>query len=153
VAGRSDGVCSLADGTSATFDRRFYSLNGALIVPAPSPPMPFEPFERYSPHGTPEQVAEFLIPYIESGCSAFNVIPCASDEKSAIRGGRRASNAGHERRRSSDDPRRGGAPGCSHLQGCSTSRLTADAAYGVRPMNASSLAWMSASSGTSTRGP
>lgn len=46
--------------------------------------MPFEPFERYSPHGTPEHVAEFLSPYIESGCSAFNVIPCASDEESAI---------------------------------------------------------------------
>jgi alkanesulfonate monooxygenase SsuD/methylene tetrahydromethanopterin reductase-like flavin-dependent oxidoreductase (luciferase family) len=46
--------------------------------------MPFEPFERYSPHGTPEHVAEFLSPYIESGCSAFNVIPCAADEESAI---------------------------------------------------------------------
>jgi alkanesulfonate monooxygenase SsuD/methylene tetrahydromethanopterin reductase-like flavin-dependent oxidoreductase (luciferase family) len=46
--------------------------------------MPFEPFERYSPYGTPEQVAEFLSPYIEAGCSAFNVIPCAGDEESAI---------------------------------------------------------------------
>ncbi len=45
---------------------------------------PFEPFERYSPHGTPEQVAEFLHPYIEAGCSAFNVIPCAGDGESAI---------------------------------------------------------------------
>jgi hypothetical protein len=46
--------------------------------------MPFEPFERYSPYGTPEQVAEFLSPYIESGCSRFNVIPCAEDVDSAI---------------------------------------------------------------------
>jgi alkanesulfonate monooxygenase SsuD/methylene tetrahydromethanopterin reductase-like flavin-dependent oxidoreductase (luciferase family) len=46
--------------------------------------MPFEPFERYSPYGTPEQVAEFLSPYIESGCSRFNVIPCADDPDSAI---------------------------------------------------------------------
>ena len=46
--------------------------------------MPFEPFERYSPYGTPEQVAEFLSPYIESGCSRFNVIPCADDVDSAI---------------------------------------------------------------------
>jgi alkanesulfonate monooxygenase SsuD/methylene tetrahydromethanopterin reductase-like flavin-dependent oxidoreductase (luciferase family) len=46
--------------------------------------MPFEPFERYSPYGTPEQVAEFLSPYIESGCSRFNVIPCADDSDSAI---------------------------------------------------------------------
>jgi len=41
--------------------------------------MSFEPFERYSPYGTPEQVAEFLSPYIESGCTRFNVIPCADD--------------------------------------------------------------------------
>ena len=45
---------------------------------------PFEPFERYSPYGTPEDVAEFLHPYIEAGCSAFNVIPCAGDDESAI---------------------------------------------------------------------
>ena len=46
--------------------------------------LPFEPFERYSPYGTPEQVAERLHPYIEAGCSAFNVIPCAGDDETAI---------------------------------------------------------------------
>ena len=46
--------------------------------------MPFEPFERYSPYGTPADVAEFLHPYVEAGCSAFNVIPCASEDESAI---------------------------------------------------------------------
>jgi alkanesulfonate monooxygenase SsuD/methylene tetrahydromethanopterin reductase-like flavin-dependent oxidoreductase (luciferase family) len=46
--------------------------------------MPFEPFERYSPYGTPDDVAEFLRPYIEAGCSAFNVVPCAGDDESAI---------------------------------------------------------------------
>ncbi len=46
--------------------------------------MPFEPFERYSPYGRPEQVAEFLSPYVEAGCSAFNVIPCATDVESGI---------------------------------------------------------------------
>jgi alkanesulfonate monooxygenase SsuD/methylene tetrahydromethanopterin reductase-like flavin-dependent oxidoreductase (luciferase family) len=46
--------------------------------------MPFEPFERYSPYGTPAQVAEFLSPYIDAGCSAFNVISCAGDDDSAI---------------------------------------------------------------------
>jgi alkanesulfonate monooxygenase SsuD/methylene tetrahydromethanopterin reductase-like flavin-dependent oxidoreductase (luciferase family) len=46
--------------------------------------MPFEPFERYSPYGTPEDVAEFLHSYIEAGCSVFNVIPCASDHETAV---------------------------------------------------------------------
>jgi alkanesulfonate monooxygenase SsuD/methylene tetrahydromethanopterin reductase-like flavin-dependent oxidoreductase (luciferase family) len=159
---------SLADGTPVTIDGKFFSLQDALIVPPPSPPvplivggrseaaasraarlgdgwlgiwvsprryasvrdhitreateadrdpsrfqhalnvwcgfaptreaarvplarqmqafyqMPFEPFERYSPYGTPEQVADFLLPYVEAGCSAFNVIPCATDDESAI---------------------------------------------------------------------
>jgi alkanesulfonate monooxygenase SsuD/methylene tetrahydromethanopterin reductase-like flavin-dependent oxidoreductase (luciferase family) len=47
---------------------------------------PFDSFERYSPYGTAEDVAEFLSPYIDAGCSAFNVIPCADDEDAAIAG-------------------------------------------------------------------
>ena len=46
--------------------------------------IPFEPFERYSPYGTPEEVADFLHPYIEAGCTVFNVIPCASDDETAV---------------------------------------------------------------------
>ena len=46
--------------------------------------MPFEPFERYSPYGTPEEVAEFLRPYVDAGCSTFNVIACAHDDHEAI---------------------------------------------------------------------
>jgi alkanesulfonate monooxygenase SsuD/methylene tetrahydromethanopterin reductase-like flavin-dependent oxidoreductase (luciferase family) len=46
--------------------------------------MPYEPFERYSPYGTPHDVAEFLAPYIEAGCSRFNVIPCADSDEAAI---------------------------------------------------------------------
>ena len=46
--------------------------------------MPYEPFERYSPFGTPYEVAEFLAPYIEAGCSTFNVIPCAGDDETAV---------------------------------------------------------------------
>jgi alkanesulfonate monooxygenase SsuD/methylene tetrahydromethanopterin reductase-like flavin-dependent oxidoreductase (luciferase family) len=48
--------------------------------------MPYEPFERYSPYGTPEAIAEFLYPYIEAGCTAFNVIPCAENDGRAIAG-------------------------------------------------------------------
>ena len=46
--------------------------------------MPFEPFERYSPYGTAADVADFLRPYIDAGCSTFNVIPCACDDDAAI---------------------------------------------------------------------
>ena len=46
--------------------------------------MPFEPFERYSPYGTPEEVADFLYPYIEAGCSVFNLIPCATNDETAV---------------------------------------------------------------------
>jgi alkanesulfonate monooxygenase SsuD/methylene tetrahydromethanopterin reductase-like flavin-dependent oxidoreductase (luciferase family) len=159
---------ALADGTPVTFAGEFFTLRDALILPAPSPPIPlivggrsdaavsraarlgdgwlgvwvsprryamvrdqiseqaarggrdpsrfahalnvwcgfgptreaaraslapamqtfyqteFEPFERYSPYGTPEEVADFLHPYIEAGCSAFNVIPCADRDETAI---------------------------------------------------------------------
>jgi alkanesulfonate monooxygenase SsuD/methylene tetrahydromethanopterin reductase-like flavin-dependent oxidoreductase (luciferase family) len=46
--------------------------------------MPFEPFERYSPYGTPTEVADFLYPYVEAGCSTFNIIPCAGDQETAV---------------------------------------------------------------------
>ena len=47
--------------------------------------MPFEPFERYSPYGTPEDIAEFLHGYVEAGCHVINVIPCASEHGTAVR--------------------------------------------------------------------
>ena len=48
--------------------------------------LPFERFERYCPHGTPEDVAEFLASYVEAGCREFNLIPQAPDYETAIRG-------------------------------------------------------------------
>jgi hypothetical protein len=48
--------------------------------------MPFEPIERYSPCGSAENIAEFLSPYIDAGCSVFNIIPCAADDDIAIAG-------------------------------------------------------------------
>jgi alkanesulfonate monooxygenase SsuD/methylene tetrahydromethanopterin reductase-like flavin-dependent oxidoreductase (luciferase family) len=36
--------------------------------------LPFDRFARWSPAGTPRQLAEFLIPYVEAGCSVFNLI-------------------------------------------------------------------------------
>jgi alkanesulfonate monooxygenase SsuD/methylene tetrahydromethanopterin reductase-like flavin-dependent oxidoreductase (luciferase family) len=128
----------LLGGEPVSFEGEFFSFEDALIVPAPSPPVPlvvggrseaavrragrlgevgfehglnvwcgfadtreaarehlaagmeafygipFESFERYSPYGTPAEVAEFLAPYVQAGCSVFNVIPCADDDEAAV---------------------------------------------------------------------
>lgn len=39
--------------------------------------LPFERFEKYCPYGTPDDVAEFLAPYVAAGCREFNLIPQA----------------------------------------------------------------------------
>jgi alkanesulfonate monooxygenase SsuD/methylene tetrahydromethanopterin reductase-like flavin-dependent oxidoreductase (luciferase family) len=46
--------------------------------------LPFERFERYCPYGTPEDVAAFLVPYVEAGCTAFNLIPRSADQDALI---------------------------------------------------------------------
>jgi alkanesulfonate monooxygenase SsuD/methylene tetrahydromethanopterin reductase-like flavin-dependent oxidoreductase (luciferase family) len=48
--------------------------------------MPFERFERYCPSGTPEDVADFLAPYVAAGCTEFNLIPQSPDEDQAMAG-------------------------------------------------------------------
>jgi len=45
---------------------------------------PYERFERYSPYGTPEQIADFLAPYHEAGCTRFNVMPVAASTEAGI---------------------------------------------------------------------
>jgi alkanesulfonate monooxygenase SsuD/methylene tetrahydromethanopterin reductase-like flavin-dependent oxidoreductase (luciferase family) len=45
--------------------------------------LPFEHFERYTPYGTPADVAEFLAPYVEAGCTEFNLIPLGPDTVTA----------------------------------------------------------------------
>ena len=71
--------CGFADTREAARD---------LLAPAMQAfyQMPFEPFERYSPYGTPAEVAEFLAPYVDAGCSAFNLIPRAETVDAAIDG-------------------------------------------------------------------
>ena len=39
---------------------------------------PFAPFARYSPAGTAQDVAAALAPYVEAGCTSFNLVPRAS---------------------------------------------------------------------------
>ena len=46
--------------------------------------MPFTAFEKYSPYGSPEKIAEFLQPYKEAGCRLFNIKPCAEDEETGV---------------------------------------------------------------------
>ena len=48
--------------------------------------VPFERFERYCPAGTPEDVAEFLAPYVAAGCTEFNLIPQAPAPDQAVAG-------------------------------------------------------------------
>jgi alkanesulfonate monooxygenase SsuD/methylene tetrahydromethanopterin reductase-like flavin-dependent oxidoreductase (luciferase family) len=47
---------------------------------------PFERFEKYSPHGRPEDVAAFLEPYVHAGCRSFNLIAANPDADEAIAG-------------------------------------------------------------------
>ena len=46
--------------------------------------IPFEPFERYSPYGTSAEIAEFLAPYVEAGCTRFNVMPVADSPEREV---------------------------------------------------------------------
>jgi alkanesulfonate monooxygenase SsuD/methylene tetrahydromethanopterin reductase-like flavin-dependent oxidoreductase (luciferase family) len=48
--------------------------------------LPFERFERYCPYGTPDDVAEFLTPYVNAGCTEFNLIPQSPDDDQAVAG-------------------------------------------------------------------
>lgn len=41
--------------------------------------LPFDRFAKWSPAGTPRDVAEFLVPYVDVGCSVFNLIVNARD--------------------------------------------------------------------------
>ena len=46
--------------------------------------VPFDAFERYTPHGTPEDVAAFLAPYHDAGVQRFNLTPCAPSAAEAV---------------------------------------------------------------------
>jgi alkanesulfonate monooxygenase SsuD/methylene tetrahydromethanopterin reductase-like flavin-dependent oxidoreductase (luciferase family) len=71
--------CGLADSKEAA---------RACLAPAMQAfyQLPFERFERYCPYGTPDDVAEFLLPYVEAGCTEFNLIPQSPSHDHAIAG-------------------------------------------------------------------
>jgi alkanesulfonate monooxygenase SsuD/methylene tetrahydromethanopterin reductase-like flavin-dependent oxidoreductase (luciferase family) len=58
----------------------------ALLAPAMEAfyRLPFERFERYCPYGTATDVAAFLAPYVEAGCTEFNLIPQSPDDDAAL---------------------------------------------------------------------
>jgi alkanesulfonate monooxygenase SsuD/methylene tetrahydromethanopterin reductase-like flavin-dependent oxidoreductase (luciferase family) len=45
---------------------------------------PFTKFEKYTPFGTPKDVANGLRPFVAAGCREFNLIPVAADADEAI---------------------------------------------------------------------
>ncbi|MBA2326264.1 MAG: LLM class flavin-dependent oxidoreductase [Actinobacteria bacterium] len=48
--------------------------------------LPFDSFEKYTPYGRPEDVAEFLVPYVEAGAGTINAIAVAAHLDEAIEG-------------------------------------------------------------------
>ena len=48
--------------------------------------IPFERFERYSPYGTAQEIAEFLAPYLQAGCRHLNVMPVAASAEARVEG-------------------------------------------------------------------
>jgi alkanesulfonate monooxygenase SsuD/methylene tetrahydromethanopterin reductase-like flavin-dependent oxidoreductase (luciferase family) len=46
--------------------------------------LPYAAFERWSPSGTPDDVADFLVPYLRAGCTTFNLIACGRDTDTVI---------------------------------------------------------------------
>jgi alkanesulfonate monooxygenase SsuD/methylene tetrahydromethanopterin reductase-like flavin-dependent oxidoreductase (luciferase family) len=46
--------------------------------------VPFDDFERYIPHGTPAEVADYVAPYIDAGCGTVNLIPFAGSDEAGI---------------------------------------------------------------------
>lgn len=48
--------------------------------------IPFERFEKYSPHGSAAEIADFLAGYVEAGCRDFNVMAVAGSTERAVDG-------------------------------------------------------------------
>jgi alkanesulfonate monooxygenase SsuD/methylene tetrahydromethanopterin reductase-like flavin-dependent oxidoreductase (luciferase family) len=71
--------CAIADTKEAARARLAPAMEAFYQIP-------FARFEKYSPCGTAEDVAEFLAPYVEAGCTSFNLIPQAADRDTALAG-------------------------------------------------------------------
>lgn len=69
------GIASSRDDARALLARR---MEGFYRIP-------FDRFEKYSPYGTAQDIAEFLVPYVEAGCSEFNLLTVCGDDDLAVR--------------------------------------------------------------------
>lgn len=49
--------------------------------------IPYDRFERWSPAGTPDEIAAFLVPYVAAGCTLFNLIVSGRDAHHEIEAG------------------------------------------------------------------
>ena len=45
---------------------------------------PFEKFEKYSPYGSAQAIADFIVPYIENGARIFNIAARGENEETCI---------------------------------------------------------------------
>jgi alkanesulfonate monooxygenase SsuD/methylene tetrahydromethanopterin reductase-like flavin-dependent oxidoreductase (luciferase family) len=46
--------------------------------------MPYSSFEKWSPYGSTQQIADFLMPYVAAGCSLFNLIVNGTNAEAEI---------------------------------------------------------------------
>jgi hypothetical protein len=46
--------------------------------------IPFERFEKYSPSGGAAEIADFMAPYVEAGCTSFNVMAVGPSSEYAV---------------------------------------------------------------------
>jgi alkanesulfonate monooxygenase SsuD/methylene tetrahydromethanopterin reductase-like flavin-dependent oxidoreductase (luciferase family) len=46
--------------------------------------LPYERFEKWSPAGSPADIAEFLAPYVDAGCHTFNLIACSASDQAEV---------------------------------------------------------------------
>jgi alkanesulfonate monooxygenase SsuD/methylene tetrahydromethanopterin reductase-like flavin-dependent oxidoreductase (luciferase family) len=69
----------------ASFDRsRARAIGRIRPVMRRSYGLPFERFERYTPCGTPHEVAAALEPYLAAGCRRFNLVPEAGGIEAGV---------------------------------------------------------------------
>ena len=69
--------CGFGDDRGQARDRVAPAMEGLYRLP-------FAKFERYVPYGPPEQVAEFVTPFVRAGATTINFIPFAGHPEAGI---------------------------------------------------------------------